>query len=164
MRHHLIPHKQTMHPKRPQAGFGTCPEPARPGEGDKRWSTTVDVTNLLPYVQSNPGLPTRFRLDSVLSNTYNAPIWASATLEAFYGPAAAKHAGPKSEAAGADAAFEAAPPLRGKLCQAAARDADVPDEAFPLVPEAVRSGRSDEALSTLSGAGDRCAPAATARR
>jgi hypothetical protein len=154
-------------PQQPQAGLGTCPEPARPGEGDKRWSTTIDATHLLPYIQSSPGLPTRFRLDSVLSNTYNTPIWASATLEAFYGQSpdaatASERAGPKSEAAhGAagpksEAASEAAARVRGKLIPAPAWEADVPDEVVPLVPAAALEGRSSEALSVLSGTGDKC--------
>ena len=97
-----------------QAAFGTCsePVPARPGTADKRWSATVDVTHLQPYILSaaaspsaagssgggardagegdagggSAELPTRFRLDNVLSNMYNVPIWASAALEVHYLP------------------------------------------------------------------------------
>lgn len=64
--------------------------PAKPGTADKRWSTTVDVTHLQPYIRqaltASPELTTRFRLDNVLSNVYNVPIWASATLEVYYLP------------------------------------------------------------------------------
>lgn len=43
---------------------------------------TVDVTHLQNYMQ--PGMDTRFSLANVLTNTYNVPIWAKATLNVYY--------------------------------------------------------------------------------
>jgi hypothetical protein len=160
----------------PQAAFGTCSEPARYGNGDKRWSTTVDVTHLQSYLEQPPGeLRTRFHLDNVLSNVYNAPIWSQVTLEAFYSPEAPPPAGAGGEPepaakragwrrsharrrAGAKARGGPPPPLPEDACE---RDdmrrmaaADVPHEVLPLVPAG--GARAHGALSVLSGTGDRC--------
>lgn len=43
---------------------------------------TVDVTYLQNYLQ--PGMDTRFSLANVLTNTYNTPLWAKATLNVYY--------------------------------------------------------------------------------
>lgn len=55
---------------------------AATGVGLQYWTVTVDVSYLQAYLQ--PGLPTRFSLGNVLSNTYNVPIWAKATLAIYY--------------------------------------------------------------------------------
>jgi hypothetical protein len=182
-----------------QAALGTCsePVPARVGTADKRWAATADVTHLQPYIEQQPGpgqseddgstLFTRFRLDSVLSNTYNVPIWASATLQVLYHsrkpspsrrqvpdaetPAPDKAAATASATQAAGAAVRkqrrgagsAAGSLgdanrtarRGTFVPAAA---DVPDEVVPLVPEVHPGVPSSDALTVLTGTGDRCAP------
>jgi hypothetical protein len=164
------------------AAFGTCSEPARVKAHDKRWSAVVDVTHLRSYLR--PGQPTRFSLSNVLSNVYNVPLWAAATLEVYYkdkGPlppalavAGAPGAAPavasseiKPTAARAQAKMKASTaaagtPPRSRLLQkhaggkACARPpaGAPPDEVVPLVPPGRGQG-DDNAVFVLSGSGDR---------
>jgi hypothetical protein len=171
-------HDCSTHVACAQAAFGTCSEPSRLINADKTWSTHVDVTHLQPYLQA--GMPTRFSLANVLSNTYNVPIWARARLDVYYNHVQAfasakshrqQHQQPQSPPqqlpqqqqepqhafgralhgmASIQAASSAAPPL--SVCDAPA----VPDEVMPLV----HPGQPGmEALSVIGGQGDRCATA-----
>jgi hypothetical protein len=162
-----------------QAAFGTCSEPSRLINADKTWSTRVDITHLQPYLQA--GMPTRFSLANVLSNTYNVPIWARARLDVYH-----KHAQPSASAKThrqqrqqqhqqqllpqqspsqqEDPHHAVGRALHGMaVVQAASASAlplslcdtpAVPDEVMPLVPPG-QAGM--EALSVFGGQGDRCA-------
>jgi hypothetical protein len=52
---------------------GTTAEPAV-FEADKEYNVTADITHFLSYMQ--PGMPIKFTIGNVLSNTYNVPVWA----------------------------------------------------------------------------------------
>lgn len=66
----------------PKAALGTLTEPTRWLGTDKWWSTTVDVTHLAAYLDA--GAPTRLSLSNLLTNTYNVPLWAEATLQYYW--------------------------------------------------------------------------------
>jgi hypothetical protein len=111
-----------------------------------------------------PGLPTRCSLSNLISNTYNVPLWAEATLTFHWAQDSAASEAPSKvgrqplEAAAALApqpaiAPRAAPataPLKTEAAAAAA-GASVPDEVVPLTP------REDDAqsMTVLAGQGDR---------
>ena len=162
--------------------LGTLAEPARASEArGKRWAAAVDATRLQTYMR--PGMATRFRLDNVLSNTYNVPLWAAVTLQVFYTPPPPAAAAPSPPAvagvggAPASGAVAGGGTKRrqkqqgqrgagaadgdgaGDACSSAATPpltaaADVPDELFPLVPEAAPGVPASDSLATLAGAGD----------
>ncbi|WIA17670.1 hypothetical protein OEZ85_014473 [Tetradesmus obliquus] len=138
------------------AAFGTCSEPSRLINADKTWSTRVDVSHLQPYMQ--PGMPTRFSLSNVLSNTYNVPIWARITLDVYYkiptpSTTSSTHVGASHvvrRALQVPELPESAALTRYPLSMSSVQL--VPDEVIPLVP----FGKSDmEALSVIGGDGDR---------
>ncbi len=124
---------------------------------DKRWSTTVDVTHLQAYV--TPGMTTRFRLDNVLSNTYNVPIWSKVTLQTFL--TRAKPA-PMSAAAvvlaGHGAAAGKAPPPPA-ASPAAAPGAPTPIAANNISPMIAHGGTH---VTNATSAGGGAAPAVPA--
>ncbi|KAI8474167.1 MAG: hypothetical protein J3K34DRAFT_456983 [Monoraphidium minutum] len=167
------------------AALGTCgePVPARVGTADKTWSVTADVTHLQPYLEKSASdLPVRLRLDNVLSNVYNVPIWAAATLQVIYhrrGPPSAASRGPAAGGGGAARALlggavgaAGAPGSESAAAAPRRRDregaggsgvvnrgfapaaADVPDDLLPLVVEAAPGVLPAESLATLSGTGD----------
>jgi hypothetical protein len=112
-----------------------------------------------------PGMPTRFSLSNVLSNTYNVPIWARVTMDVYFKtpmPLAAspQHAGPGASQPKHQHVVKRA--LQGSvgpedaLAQhplSTSNAPSVPNELIPLMPSGV-SGM--EALSVVGGIGDRC--------
>lgn len=118
-----------------------------------------------------PGLPTRCSLSNLISNTYNVPLWAEATLHFYWTQKAPSHAAGQPLAAAADsavagAAAELAPPPSALALASSAAPAtaptkpetaaattmpSVPDEVMPLIP------REDDAesMTVLTGQGDR---------
>jgi hypothetical protein len=131
---------------------------------DKTWSTRVDISHLQPYLQ--PGMPTRFSLANVLSNTYNVPIWARARVHVYFktplpastNPTTSRAFTPHSHrqhvvkrALLGSEVVEAAGMLFPMSMSSAL---SVPSEVIPLVP----SGQPGmEALTVIGGNGDRYA-------
>jgi hypothetical protein len=118
-----------------------------------------------------PGLPTRCSLSNLISNTYNVPLWAEATLQFYWMQQAPSNVGGQPLEAAADSAVAGAAatlaPLLGEPATepsaapatvttkpevaAAAAMASFPDEVVPLIP------REDDAesMTVLMGQGDR---------
>jgi hypothetical protein len=61
-----------------QIAFGTTTEPSKWDQGDKRWSTQRDITHLQALLRTRNKV--LFTLDNGISDIYNVPIWAKATL------------------------------------------------------------------------------------
>lgn len=143
-----------------QAAFGTCSEPSRLVNDGKTWSTRVDISHLQPYMQA--GMPTRFSLANVLSNTYNVPIWAHVQLDVYFkGPQPSTSTTPQLQRHQQHHVVRRAlhgsvtpqAPALARFPLSMSDEPSVPDEVMPLVP----SGQTSmEALSVVSGYGDRC--------
>ena len=67
-----------------QIAFGTATEPSKWGQGAKHWAVERDITHLQALLR--PGATVLFIFDNQLSNIYNVPLWAEATLRLLYAP------------------------------------------------------------------------------
>ena len=64
--------------------LGTTTEPSKWGQGDKWWTVAREVAHLAPLFLSPISPNFSFQLENYLSNVYNVPVWANASIEITY--------------------------------------------------------------------------------